>query len=264
MTSAPVLVKEAAPAPSRIGRFLFECKWIAGAAAAFHLAYEIPALALLMVFYLYALVRLTEAATSRRAFYSGSTVGMVTFGPQLWFFVNIFHFAAPGLWLLLSIWPGLFVLVGRSLRRISGIRRWAWMLALPVLWTGMEYFRSELYYLRFSWLTPGIAMSGSAGGGSLLVELIGVYGAGFLLMLVAAWWACWPWRWAMALTLLLLLLVLIAALLPPRVSAKVKARNPAQVVGVQLEGAMPNEVLSALNHALAAYPDAPLFVMSEY
>jgi len=32
-------------------------------------------------------------------------------------------------------------------------------LATPLLWTGLEYFRSELYFLRFSWLNVGYAFA---------------------------------------------------------------------------------------------------------
>ena len=54
------------------------------------------------------------------------------------------------------------------------------MLLAPFLWTGLEYFRSELYYLRFSWLNPGYAFSWS--NGLPRVTWLGVYGIGFALM----------------------------------------------------------------------------------
>ena len=72
--------------------------WIVVAVAAFHVAYLVPELALLMGVYLYALVRLTEVGTARRAFYIGFGVGMACFVPQLWFFWGIFHGAAVALW----------------------------------------------------------------------------------------------------------------------------------------------------------------------
>ena len=50
----------------------------------------------------------------------------------------------------------------------------------PFLWTGLEYFRSELYYLRFSWLSPGYAFSNA--DELQLVANYGVYGISFLLM----------------------------------------------------------------------------------
>ncbi len=32
------------------------------------------------------------------------------------------------------------------------------MWLIPIIWTGLEYFRSELYYLKFSWLNIGYAL----------------------------------------------------------------------------------------------------------
>src|SRR5207244_2125086 len=52
---------------------------------------------------------------------------------------------------------------------------------IPCIWTGLEYFRGELYYLRFSWLNVGYAFSASP----LLPAFhwLGMYGIGFAAML---------------------------------------------------------------------------------
>ena len=42
----------------------------------------------------------------------------------------------------------------------SDSRDFAAALLIPMLWTGLEYFRSGLYYLRFSWFNAGYAFSG--------------------------------------------------------------------------------------------------------
>ena len=44
--------------------------------------------------------------------------------------------------------------------------KWGWLL-IPFVWTGLEYFRSELYYLRFSWLNAGYAFAGAPWQGAL-------------------------------------------------------------------------------------------------
>ena len=67
------------------------------------------------------------------------------------------------------------------LRRVGP--KWGWLL-IPFLWTGLEYFRSELYYLRFSWLNTGYAFAGAPWQGGF--KLVGVYGVGFLLVSLAA------------------------------------------------------------------------------
>jgi hypothetical protein len=52
---------------------------------------------------------------------------------------------------------GLFAaIVCGSLRRWGKVRA---MWLIPFVWTGIEYFRSELYYLKFSWLNVGYAFA---------------------------------------------------------------------------------------------------------
>jgi apolipoprotein N-acyltransferase len=234
--------------------------------AAFHIAYMVPALGLLMGVYLYALVRLTEARTARRAFYFGFGVGMACFGPQLWFFWDIFHVAAVALWAVGAIWIGFFVLIGWGLRRVPGIRGWFLALMLAVVWMGLEYFRSELYYLKFAWLTPGFAM-GSNIFSRELVALLGVYGTGFVLTAVAALCSVFRIRitvieWAIILALLGLLVLLLL----PSLGYSGQALH---AIAIQLESPSETQILDALDKADASdphpnyYPPS-LLVMSEY
>ena len=80
-----------------------------------------------------------------------------------------------------KIWFGLFLWLGCQLRR--QFPAWAFVLTLPIVWLGIEYFRSELYYLRFSWLNAGFTMGLHLPSG--LLQVFGVYGLGFMLMLLA-------------------------------------------------------------------------------
>ena len=148
-----------------------------GAVVSFQLAYASSALALLMVAYLGSLMLLTRAATNRRAFYTGLAVGSGVFVPQMGFLWTIFGFTAIPLWLALAFWHGLFVLLGRQCWiRLGQVRA---LLLLPFLWTGLEYFRSELYFLRFSWFNAGYAFWEWP---SAIGAFGGVYGVGFWLM----------------------------------------------------------------------------------
>lgn len=147
----------------------------------FHLAYGFRGCSFLIVVYLYALAALARQRTSRRAFYFGLGAGLLAYGPQLSCFYTIFGPAAIALWLVLAFWIGLFGLLSRLCLLQFGPR---WALALiPLVWTGLEYFRSEVYYLRFSWLNAGYAFSDGVHAAPLGV--LGVYGLGFLLMWVA-------------------------------------------------------------------------------
>lgn len=156
--------------------------WVAVAVAAFHAAYAFANASVLIVIYLFALLRLAQTDHWRKAFYPGLAVGLLIAAARLAFFWRLFSGGAAALWLVYAFWLGLFVALARlCLRRLGP--KWGWLL-IPFVWTGLEYFRSELYYLRFSWLNIGYAFAGAPWQAAL--KLTGVYGAGFLLMSIAA------------------------------------------------------------------------------
>src|SRR6185312_9589463 len=124
----------------------------------------------LIIIYLYSLFQLARIGTPRFAFYTGLAVGLFSYGPQLTFFWTIFGPSAIALWLILAFWDALFVMIGRLCFLKFG--KLPTLLLLPFLWTGLEYFRSELYYLRFSWLSVGYVFAGSP---TWLFKSLGVY-----------------------------------------------------------------------------------------
>ena len=132
--------------------------WVTVAAAAFHAAYASVYASPLIILYLFALLRLAQTDRWRKAFYSGLAVGLLIAVVRLQFFWPLFSGGALALWLVYAVWIGLFVAMARlSLSRFGPKCGW---LLIPFLWTGLEYFRSELYYLRFSWLNVGYAFAG--------------------------------------------------------------------------------------------------------
>src|SRR5262245_13227506 len=153
-----------------------------GGVAAFHLAYTFPPLSFLMGVFLAFLIPLSRLASSRRAFYFGLAIGVLIYAAHLWFFVSIFQWVGAVLWLVVALWVGLFLVLGR-LARIHCGPVWAAVL-MPFLWSGFEYFRSELWFLRFSWLNAGFAFSENLRG--LPISFLGVYGIGFCLAAVAS------------------------------------------------------------------------------
>ncbi len=150
------------------------------AVLAFHLAYTFSTCGFLIAVYLWCLVELTRVATSRQASYFGLAVGMLSFAPQMYFLWTIFGPASIALWLVLAFWISMFLYLGYKCRQ--NFPPYGALALLPFLWTGLEYFRSELYYLRFSWLNAGYAFSNNLG--RLPFNYIGVYGIGFLLVAV--------------------------------------------------------------------------------
>ena len=236
--------------------------WIMVAVAAFHAAYAAGHTSFLIALYLFALLQLARADRWRKAFYSGLTVGLLIGVVRLQFFWRIFSGGAVALWVVYAFWIGLFV----ALARLCLVRlgpRWGWLL-VPFVWTGLEYFRSELYYLRFSWLNAGYAFSGAPWQPAL--RLAGVYGIGFLLISLAAGAAC-LWQKSRARSLGVLALgaggICLGGLLCGREPLS-ESLPKVRVAGVQMEFPTEREVLLRLNDLIRLYPDAELVVLSEY
>lgn len=224
------------------------------AVGAFHLAYEWSSVAALIVVYLAAMFRLAWVPSARWAFYSGLAIGFAIAAPQLAFLWDVFGPGVIGLWAVLGVWQGLYLLLAWH-----AVNRWPryGVLWLPVVWFALEYFRSELYHLRFSWLTPGYAISGPGG---VLFLAAGVYGVSFCVLLVFAVASCVTRRRAVAgATIGLLVGVTIAA-----ASSRAGQFTGPRIVGIQLEGPSEPQVLDALSRAVIAEPEADLFVLSEY
>jgi apolipoprotein N-acyltransferase len=235
--------------------------WFALAAIlSFHLAYTIENCQILLVVFLYCLFRLANVQTSRLAFYIGMGIGLAIYAPQLSFFWKIFQAGAIPLWLILSFWPGLFLLLGRACLVRFGLVGWA--CAAPFAWTGLEYFRSELNYLRFSWLNAGYAFSNSSNLPYL--ACYGVYGIGFVLMTLAVFGGVvrqLGWSRRLLAGVAVALLLLYPAIAPALQSS---AQRSLRITGVQLEFPSPAEAVLALNQATDKFPETDLLVLSEY
>jgi len=232
--------------------------WGAIATASFHVAMVLPALSGLMVPFLFSLLQLTGLRTARHAFRCGAVIGLAVYAPHLAFFWTIFNWAAVALWGVLALWLGLFVVLARAVRLRWGAIPAA--LLIPFLWTGLEYFRSELYYLRFSWLSVGFAFADLPQ--LFRLTTLGCYGVGFLLAAVAAGATVLSRQGAVALLTGTTLALGVAHLgsagdADPRGGA-------VKVAGVQLEFPAALEVPVALDTARRAHPDAEIFVLSEY
>ena len=140
------------------------------------------------------------------------------------------------------------------------------------MWTGVEYFRSELYYLKFSWFNLGYALPAlSKGVGPFH---LGMYGCGFLIFGVitaalfyrrAILW-CVTKKLALAeiIAILILVVILVALVLPALAETKVKAWTRVSLVGIQMEFPPEHIIPKMLDRALAKYTNAPIFVLSEY
>ena len=234
--------------------------WGSAAVVAFHVAYELfpPAIVLFLV----SMFQVSRTASRPHAMYAGWVLGLCVYGPQLAFFYGIFGNAAVALWLVLATWLSLYLVLQRFALIKLGPRYGA--LAAPFIWTGLEYFRSELYYLRFSWVNVGYSMSPAPE--AALTPCLGMYGTGFVLMAFAATFPffakstrrskyCW---------ILLLCFFMLAGQIMTHSVWRTQKTTEIRVAGVQLEFADPQKVLQELDNVLARSPNTDLFVLSEY
>jgi apolipoprotein N-acyltransferase len=234
------------------------------AVACFHAAYtsiKFPLLGLLIFGYAYFLVQLADQPTVRRAFYFGLATGFLCAAPQLLFFWKIFGPAAIVLWLVFAFWIGLFTAISCGCIRRWGKPKASWL--IPFIWVGLEYFRSELYYFKFSWLNIGYAFPNFS---IIPVDIFGMYSIGFLVFLVATFFWGRPIQQAGPLLASFLILLIPTAMFYEYV---VRARferpaPPLSITGVQLEFSPETLIPHFLNQALAKNTNAPIFVLSEY
>jgi apolipoprotein N-acyltransferase len=227
--------------------------FIIGAVSCFHVAYSRPHVRFALIGYLICLCQLSRLPTTRQSFYAGLVTGLMCVAPQLTCFWAIFGPAAIVLWIILALWIAAFTgMAHASLARFGHV----WTVALiPFVWMGLEYFRSELYYLKFSWLNIGYAF----GGDWLQLHFIGMYGIGFLTALCAAFFLAERKFVYVGVGLCALL---VTTGLPPNKPY----RTPSQlhIAGVQMEFPAEAELPHALDSLLAEHTNADILVLSEY
>jgi apolipoprotein N-acyltransferase len=131
------------------------------------------------------------------------------------------------------------------------------MWLIPVVWTGIEYFRSELYYLKFSWLNIGYALQFP----------FGMYGVGFWIfaIIIGLFYArIIQINFIEAIFIAALIFMLIWIFLLPSLPMAKSRGTPISLVGIQMEFPSENIIPRMLNKALAKNTNAPIFVLSEY
>src|SRR5215469_4613115 len=231
---------------------------VAGAAACFQLDYSSESFAplrLLIIGYVVCLAQLSRLKTTRQSFYAGLAAGFLCVAPQLTCFWKIFGPAAIVLWIILALWIGAFTGMTRAALARFGP---GWTAALvPFIWTGLEYFRSELYYLKFSWLNVGYAFSG---WDVLPLCILGMYGVGFIAAICAALFLCIRFLYGSIATIIV---ICAAVFLSPPLRDS-RHFNRIHVAGMQMEFPSERELPAALDSLLAKYTNADLLVLSEY
>ena len=238
-----------------------ECLWSLIALGAFLVAQLAPSCAPLVVVYVFALIQLARGKTWRRAFYPGLCVGVAIGAVHLTFFWTIFSGGAAALWLVFAVWLGLFAAASQVCLRTFGSRGW---FLVPFLWMGFEYFRSELYPLKFAWLSPGYTFSG--GDAQAWVGWFGVYGIGLVIAALATVAAALPTsRKGISASVLMSGMVLLGLpSLIPMAGPEVPKGRTVRVAGLQLEFPTEREVIAQLGGLMRHHPEIELIVLPEY
>ena len=236
--------------------------WLLTASACFHLAYLYPPCAFLIGVYLFALLQLSRHRGRLGAMNSGWALGFLVCAPHLAFFWTLFGPAAIALWMVLGFWLGLFLALLRFTREKLGVTAAA--VLAPVLWMGTEFFRSELYVLRFTWLNAGYAFAWSPGLPRF--AWLGVYGIGFVLMTAASGLTLLPPRRAASAGVAALLAVALLSHFPRPASPTLidPGTRELRIAGMQVEFPDPSDVPSLLERLRSRQPDADLYILPEY
>ncbi len=181
--SEPLPILEQAAKPRR--SLAFGKRVVGGMAAGLALALAFPphALPWLLPVGLMALFFLLDSMTPRQAAYIGLACGVTLFAVSLRWLWGMFGPAAVSLWVLAGAFPALSCALLIGLR--ARLPRLPFPLLAAVVWTGIEYFRSEPMVPNFAWMGVGYAFVDFPVAGHVAV-CIGSYGLTFLTIFLCA------------------------------------------------------------------------------
>lgn len=176
------------------------------------------------------LIALGEAKPSH-ALYLGLLHGAVFFGVTMSWLANVFtgsSYAVVPLVLIMALFTALFAR-GYAVASVRYRKGWLTAVFAASWWIACEFYRSEIFYLKFPWMTPGVGL-----GPNWVSPLLGVYGISFLLIFGSALVAqgSVKKKWEPCVGGLLLLVLLFSSLVPRQVS---EIDRPVTVLAVQNE-----------------------------
>lgn len=140
-----------------------------------------------------------RAASVKEAFLLGGAAGLAFYVPALIWMPAVVHYTALLFWAVFALWPALHAALLRALldraekAGLTEARALLWAAAAGLLWAGIEYFRSEVWFLECPWLVLGYSQA------TVLplfqsLSLWGVYGLSAFLAAANAAWALLPRR----------------------------------------------------------------------
>ena len=189
LSSLTADVPKASPLEEQFARLLYGTKWfrlILAGLSGIMLILAFPPFdqsALIWFALLPLLLSIFSAPTIVQAGLSGLITGIVFYSFSLSFFIG--RFGVIGLFIgnLLSVYLALFAVSVWFVTLRWGLK--AGVLLTPIIWSGIEYFRSECYILKFSWLALGYSQHNNL---TIIqvCDLIGVYGLSFIIVIINA------------------------------------------------------------------------------
>lgn len=165
------------PAPNRLTRWLL----VVACGVLHTLSFPPLGWRWLMIPALCGLLHALQNTTNTEARRYGFFYGLIAYGISLSWFWNIFGGFSLALFGLLALFMALFSWMYASLQRNFASPRLLGIMTASA-WTTVEFFRSEHFWLCFSWATPGLAI-----GPNPLLPWIGVYGVSFVMVLACGW-----------------------------------------------------------------------------
>ncbi len=228
-------------------------------AALLTLAFEPVGLAPLawaaLVPFLIAITNTTPFATRGLCF----VFGVAFYAMNLWWFWSIFGPASIALYAILafSLWVFGFAFVAVQSRfGAVGALLWA-----PVLWLGLDLFRCEVWFFRFSWLQLGFTQARSPWV-LQFAALGGVYGLTFLILLANAFLAAVVLRRGLRPALAVCALAPAAAWLVGLMPARERGAEKGSLAACAVQTETSHDEALDLTDAMEASPD--LIVWPEY
>ncbi len=106
-----------------------------------------------------------DAPSARRAGLLGGLAGLVFYSLSLSWMVNVVNFTALFFWAVFALWTALHAALLRGLWApavrggLDYRRALLWAASAGLCWTGLEYFRSELWLLECPWLVLGYSQA---------------------------------------------------------------------------------------------------------
>ncbi len=111
----------------------------------------------------------------------GFVFGCLVYSFTLHWMWNIFPWFTIILWAILALFPAIFTLTLFLLKQRWGIV--TSLITAPFIWIGIEYFRSECWFLKFAWITPGFSQAKNLPF-LQFSSILGVYGISALIIAV--------------------------------------------------------------------------------